>query len=74
MCLAIPAKVISLTGAVADVDIMGNRTSADISVLSDVKVGDYILVHAGFAIQKYSDDEAAETLALINEILDKADQ
>jgi hydrogenase expression/formation protein HypC len=72
MCLAIPAKVISITGARAEVDVLGNAIIADISLLADVRVGDYVMVHAGYAIQKYDAQEALENLAMIEEIGRKA--
>lgn len=72
MCLAVPAKVVSIEGVNAHVEMMGNETSADISLLSGVKVGDYVMVHAGFAIQKYDEQDAQETLALIGELFEKA--
>jgi hydrogenase expression/formation protein HypC len=74
MCLAVPAKVTAINGPVAEVDVMGNRTSADISVIEDVRVGDYILVHAGLAIQKYDEAEALETLALFRELAEAMDR
>jgi hydrogenase expression/formation protein HypC len=70
MCLAIPARVVRITGTRADVDIDGATTTADLSVLSGVKVGDYVMVHAGLAIQKYDEQEALENLALIRELLE----
>ncbi|NUM36799.1 MAG: HypC/HybG/HupF family hydrogenase formation chaperone [Candidatus Brocadiae bacterium] len=72
MCLAIPAKVVEIQGEIAKVDILGNQTVADISVLEDVEVGSYVLVHAGFAIHKYSHEEGEENLKLIHEVLEKA--
>jgi hydrogenase expression/formation protein HypC len=71
MCLAVPAKVISIDGIIAQADMMGNMTSADISLLEKVSVGDYIMVHAGFAIQKYDEDEAKATLDLLKELFEK---
>lgn len=64
MCLAVPAKIIELDGARATVEVPGNRFSADLSLVPDAKLGDYVLVHAGFAIQRYRDDEAQEILGL----------
>jgi hydrogenase expression/formation protein HypC len=69
MCLAIPAKVISIDGPRAQVDILGNQTTADISLLADIRVGDYVMVHAGFAIQKYDKQEALENLEMIKKIV-----
>ena len=68
MCLAIPGKVIQIDGATAHIDIEGNQTTADISVLPGVKVGDYILVHAGLGIQIFTEAEAQENLALFREL------
>ena len=72
MCLAIPAKVVRIAGSSADVEVEGTTTTADISVLPDVKVGDYVMVHAGLAIQKYDEQEALENLALIRELYGKS--
>jgi len=69
MCLAIPARVISVHGEKAEVDF-GEGVLRDVNVtLVDAKVGEYVLVHAGYAIQKMDEKEAKETLALWNEIL-----
>jgi hydrogenase expression/formation protein HypC len=71
MCLAVPAKVISIEGSIAKIDIMGNTASADISLIEHVDIGEYVIVHAGFAIQKYDEEEALATLALIGEMMEK---
>jgi hydrogenase expression/formation protein HypC len=68
MCLSVPAKVISIDGEMADVSVGGALFKAGLHMVSDVKPGDYILLHAGFAIQKISDEEAAETLNLLREL------
>jgi hydrogenase expression/formation protein HypC len=69
MCLAIPARVVSVKGEKAQVDF-GEGVLRDVNVtLVDAKVGEYVLVHAGYAIQKMDESEAKETLALWNEIL-----
>jgi len=67
MCLAIPAKVISVTWPTALVTIEEVEYTASLLLLDDVQPGDYIMLHAGFAIQKVDADEAAETLALLQE-------
>ncbi len=64
MCLAIPAKVINIDGMTASVDMDGVKCEACIMLVEDVKVGDYLLLHAGFAIQKLDEKEALETLEL----------
>jgi hydrogenase expression/formation protein HypC len=69
MCLAIPAQVMSVQGEKAQVDF-GEGVLRDVNItLVDAKVGEYVLVHAGYAIQKMDEAEAKETLALWNEIL-----
>lgn len=69
MCLAIPAKVLSVKKNSASVDF-GEGVLREVNVtLVDVKVGDYVLVHAGYAIQVLSEEEAQETLSLWNQIL-----
>lgn len=68
MCLAIPAKIISIDGDSAKVSVEDVEYTASIMLLDDVKPGDFIMLHAGFAIQKVDPDEAAETLRLLSEI------
>ncbi len=68
MCLAIPAKVISVEGQSALVSIEDVEYKASLLLLDDVVAGDYVMLHAGFAIEKVDPEEAAETLRLLNEI------
>jgi hydrogenase expression/formation protein HypC len=69
MCLAIPARVTSVKGEKAQVDF-GEGVLREVNIsLVDPEVGDYVLVHAGYAIQKMDEKDALETLALWNEIL-----
>lgn len=70
MCLAIPAKVMSLEGEKANVDF-GQGVLREVNVsLVEAKVGDYVLVHAGYAIQIIEEEDAKETLSLWNSILE----
>ncbi len=64
MCLAVPAKIIELTGSRAVVEVPGNRFAADVTLTPGVAVGDYVLVHAGFAIERYKLADALEVLKL----------
>jgi hydrogenase expression/formation protein HypC len=69
MCLAIPARVIRVDSGKAQVDF-GEGVLRDVNVtLVDAKVGEYVLVHAGYAIQTVDEKDALETLALWKEIL-----
>lgn len=72
MCLSVPARVVSLEGDTAIVDVAGNRREADVSLLEGVKPGDYVLLHAGFAIGVYDQAEAEETLSLLRELAQAA--
>jgi hydrogenase expression/formation protein HypC len=72
MCLAIPARIVNVVGDKAQVDF-GEKVLREVNVtLVDAKVGDYVLVHAGYAIQTMSEKDALETLSLWNEVLDAA--
>lgn len=68
MCLAIPAKVTKLDGEMATIDIAGVTRSASLTLLTDTVVGDYVIVHAGFAIHKIDSKEAQESLKIIQEL------
>lgn len=70
MCLGLPAKVVKIEGTVALVDISGVERKASIELLEDIKPGDYVLLHAGCAIQKLDPEEAEKTLDLFKEIED----
>ncbi len=69
MCLAVPAKVIAIEGAFAKVDVEGNVREAGIRLVPEVKVGDYVLVHAGFAVEIVDPQAAEETLAIFRDAL-----
>jgi hydrogenase expression/formation protein HypC len=68
MCLAIPARIVELEADKAVVDAMGNRFRARTTLLSEAKLGDLVLVHAGFAISLVDEEEAKKTWQLIEEI------
>lgn len=70
MCLAVPGKIIDMEGDVARVDFEGVVREANISLLPGVKPGDYVIVHAGYAMERYDREDARETLRLIKEMLD----
>lgn len=69
MCLAAPARVLSVSGQIALVDYDGVQTSARLDTLGEpVEPGDYVLVHAGFAIQRLTREDAEATLLLFDEL------
>jgi hydrogenase expression/formation protein HypC len=69
MCLAIPAKVLKKSGAIASVDF-GDGVTREVNIsLVEVDKGEYVIVHAGFAIQRIDEKEAKKTLELWNEML-----
>jgi len=65
MCLAIPVRVVELRGeSTAIVDLDGVRREISLALVDGVQVGDYVIVHVGYALSKLDADEAARTLAL----------
>ena len=69
MCLAIPAKVLSVEGNVATVDLAGTRARARLDALGEeVHAGDWLLIHTGFAIRRLDPQDAQETLQLFEEL------
>jgi len=72
MCLAVPARVASVDGNLAMVEIQGNRRKVDVTLVSPVEPGQYVLVHAGIALQVLDEEEAEETLRLIAEAMGHA--
>lgn len=68
MCLAIPSKIVEIRDQMSVIDVDGVRREASLMLLEDVKVGDYVMVHAGFAIQKIDATEAFESLKLLRQV------
>ena len=69
MCLAVPLKIVSVTGKQAVGEAAGLTQKLRVDFLPDVRPGDYVMVHAGFAIEKLTEQQARENLALIQEAL-----
>ncbi len=67
MCLAIPSKIVKIKDNVATIDVDGVRREASLLLLENPKVGDYVIVHAGFAINKINEEDAMESLRLMKE-------
>ena len=68
MCLAFPAKVLEINGDLATVERSGVKRSASLMLLPEAKVGDYVLVHAGFAMQVVDEQEVKIRDALVAEM------
>jgi hydrogenase expression/formation protein HypC len=67
MCLAIPSRVTRIENQMATIDVDGVRREASLMMLEDVAVGDWVIVHAGFAIHKIDEQIALETLQLLRD-------
>ena len=68
MCWAVPARIIDVNGQVGKVEISGTVRQVGLQFIPDPQVGDYVLIHAGFAIQKMDEGEAQKTLDLLAEM------
>ena len=71
MCLSVPAQIIKLDGEMADVSVGGTIFRAGVQMIENPSEGDYVLLHAGFAIERISEKEALETIRLIEELTDQ---
>ena len=70
MCVAVPAKIISIENNMAEVEMARVKRTIGLDLLPQAKINDYVLVHAGFAIQLVDEEEALKTLELFREIMD----
>jgi len=69
MCLGIPAKVIEINESKQGrVDYLGTRIKTNFSLLEDIQLGDWVIIHAGFAISVLNEEEAQETLSILREM------
>ncbi len=71
MCLAVPMKLVEISGDTAVAEIGGVRREVNVQLLEGAGIGDYVIVHAGFAIQKLDREDAEETLRLFREMADE---
>jgi len=67
MCLAIPSKIIKIENNLGIIDVEGVTRETNLILIEDAKVGDYVIVHAGFAIRKIDEFEARESLKILRE-------
>ena len=68
MCLAVPALLVELNGEEGVADLHGNRLPVNLQLVPDARPGDWLLIHAGFAIGRLDEDEARETFAVLAEL------
>ena len=73
MCLAVPMKVIEINGYLCMAEVGRVKREINLMLLDNVKIGDYVIVHAGSAIQKLDEVEAEKTLSLLREMVEKTD-
>ena len=73
MCLAVPLKIISVKGKMGIGELGGVKKKVSLMLLDKVRVGDYVLLHAGFAINKLETKEAEELLQLLREMSEVSD-
>jgi len=73
MCLAVPLKLIQVEGSHGVVEMGGIRRKVNLTFVEDAQPGDYVVVHTGFAITRMDEAEAAETLRLLNECIEKSE-
>lgn len=71
MCLTVPMKIISIDGTSAVVEVSGVRKSARLDVLPKAAIGDYVLIHAGLAIEIVNEAKAKETLEMFEQMMGK---
>lgn len=64
MCLAVPGRVVTLNGTTATISVGGALREVDVSLIEEPRLGDYVLVHAGFAIHKWEQDEVDQLTAI----------
>ena len=68
MCLAVPCRIVSIEGDIATIEVAGVRREASLSLVDNATVGDYVIVHAGYAIHKIDETTAMESLKTLNEV------
>ncbi len=71
MCLAIPAQVLEVNGSTALVEFGGAKRKVNITLIDALNIGDYVLIHVGYAIQRMSSKDAKETLEIWEKILEE---
>jgi len=70
MCLAIPSMIVKIEDEMATIDVDGVKRKASLLLVEDAEVGDYVIVHAGFAIRKIDEEAAQESLRYLREAVE----
>ena len=73
MCLAIPAKIVQIADNMALIDMEGTQREVSLLLLENATIGDFVIVHAGFAIHKIDEAEAMESLKVLREMASLAE-
>jgi hydrogenase expression/formation protein HypC len=68
MCLSVPAKILEINGDMAKASIGGSIIEIGLQLVENISVGDYVLVHTGFALEKVDEEEALKTIELLNQL------
>ena len=74
MCLSVPAEILSIDGQMAKASVGGAIREISLQLVEDTKIGDFVLLHTGYAIEKISKEEADETIRLLRELGDAGDE
>jgi hydrogenase expression/formation protein HypC len=73
MCLSVPAKIIEINGETAKATIGGGIIEIGLQLVENISVGDYVLVHTGFALEKIDEEEALKTIEMLKELSNNED-
>lgn len=74
MCLGIPLKIVNIDGKEAIGELNGIKRKVRVDLIESLEIGDYVMVHAGFAIEKLDDNSALETLGFLEELEEALEQ
>jgi len=72
MCLALPCKVVAIDGDNATIDVSGMKKDISLALIDDIAIGDFVIVHVGYALTRVDPEEAEKTLALFAEMGEQA--
>ena len=74
MCLAIPAKIVRIENGMGTIDMDGTQREVSLLLQEDARVGDYVIVHAGFAIHRVDEEEALESLKFLRQMVTELEE